>query len=52
MGNIETNSNRRRDEKDPLTMRILQREVKIYRDDNERIMKYEEILKITNMLQK
>jgi hypothetical protein len=34
-------------------MRSLQREVQIYRDDNQNIMKYqEEILKILNMIQK
>jgi hypothetical protein len=52
MGNVETESNGRRDGQEPVTMRILQREVQRYRDDNERIMKYqEEILQILNMLQ-
>jgi hypothetical protein len=53
MGNVETNSNGRRDGKDPITMSILQREVHIYRANNENIMKaQEEILQSLNMLQR
>jgi len=53
MGNVEIDSNGRRDRQDPVTMRSLHREVKSYRDDNERIMKaHEEILQILNMLHK
>jgi hypothetical protein len=32
MGNVETESNGRRDKKEPVTMRILQKEVQSYRD--------------------
>jgi hypothetical protein len=39
MGNVETESNGGRDRKEPITMRILHREVQSYRDDNETIMK-------------
>jgi hypothetical protein len=42
MGNIETKSNGRRSRKEPVTMRVLLREVKSYRDDNENIMKAHE----------
>jgi hypothetical protein len=53
MGNIETKSNGRRGRHEPITMRIIHREVKIYRDDNEKIMKsQEEILHSLNMLQR
>jgi hypothetical protein len=53
MGNGETESNGRRDIKDPVTMRGFHREVNIYRDDNERIMNtWEEILHILNMFAK
>jgi hypothetical protein len=53
MGNVETKSNGRRGGKEPLTMRILLREVQIYREYNEKIMKSrEEILHSLNMLQK
>jgi hypothetical protein len=53
MGNVETESNGRRDRKEPVTMRSLHREVQSYRDDNERIMKaQEEILQSLNMLHK
>jgi hypothetical protein len=53
MGNTDTNSNGRRDMHELVTMRILQREVKIYRVDNENIMNsQEEILQRLNMLQK
>jgi hypothetical protein len=38
MGNVETKSNGRRGRHEPITMRILQREVQRYRLDNERIM--------------
>jgi hypothetical protein len=41
MGNDETKSNGRRDRKETVTMRRLQREVQRYRDDNENIMKYQ-----------
>jgi len=45
MGNVKTDSNGRRDRKDPITMRSLHKEVKSYRVDNERIIKdQEEIL--------
>ena len=45
MGNDETESNGIRDMQELVTMRSLHREVKSYRDDNERIMKdQEEIL--------
>ena len=39
MGNAQIESNERRDRKDPATVRSLHREVKSYKDDNERIMK-------------
>jgi hypothetical protein len=53
MGNVETESNGRRDRQEPVTMRSLHREVQSYRDDNERIMKaQEEILQSLNMLHK
>jgi hypothetical protein len=53
MGNVETESNGRRDRRGTVTMRSLQKEVQSYRDDNERIMKaQEEILQSLNMLQK
>jgi hypothetical protein len=39
MGNAETESNERRDRKDHVTMRILQKEVQSYKADNEKIMK-------------
>jgi hypothetical protein len=52
MGNVETESNGRRDRQEPVTMRSLQKEVQSYRVDNERIMKaQEEILQSLNMLQ-
>jgi hypothetical protein len=35
MGNVETESNGRRDRQEPVTMRSLQREVQSYREDNE-----------------
>jgi len=39
--------------KDPVTMRILHREVNSYRDDNERVMKaLEEIIQRLNILHK
>jgi hypothetical protein len=45
MGNVDIDSNGRIDKQDPVTMRILEREVQIYKDDNERIMKaHEEII--------
>jgi hypothetical protein len=37
--NVEIGLNGRRDRKDPITMRILHKEMQSYRDDNERIMK-------------
>jgi hypothetical protein len=53
MCNVETKSNGRKDMHEPVTMRILKKEVNIYRADNERIMKdKEEILQILNILQK
>jgi hypothetical protein len=53
MGNVETESNGRRDRQEPVTMRSLQKEVQRYRVINERIMKaQEEILQSINMLQK
>jgi hypothetical protein len=53
MGNYETKSNGRRGRKEPVTMRILHREVQSYIDNNERIMKdQEEILHRLNMLHK
>jgi hypothetical protein len=39
IGNVEIGLNGRRDRKDPITMRILHKEMQSYRDDNERIMK-------------
>jgi hypothetical protein len=39
MGNVDTESNGRRDRQEPVTMRSLQREVQSYRYDNEKIMK-------------
>jgi hypothetical protein len=52
MGNVDTDSNGRRDMQERVTMSRLHREVHSYRDDNERIMKaQEEILQIKNMLQ-
>jgi hypothetical protein len=39
MGNVETKSNERRDMHEPLIMRNLQRQVQIYRVNNERILK-------------
>ena len=42
MENAETESNGRRYRQDRVTMRSLHREVKIYRYDNERIMKAQE----------
>ena len=52
MGNVETESNGRRDRQEPVTMRTLQKEVQSYKADNERIMKaQEEILQSLNMLQ-
>jgi hypothetical protein len=39
MGNAEIESNGRRDRKEPVTMRSLQRKVQSYRVDNENIMK-------------
>jgi hypothetical protein len=39
MGNVETESNGRRGVHEPVTMRSLHREVQIYREYNERIMK-------------
>jgi hypothetical protein len=51
--NVETESNGRRDRKEPVTMRSLYREVQSYKVDNERIMKaQEEILQNLNMLHK
>jgi hypothetical protein len=53
MVNFETKSNGRIDRQEHVTMIILQREVQIYRDDNEMIMKsWEEILQSLNMLQR
>jgi hypothetical protein len=42
MGNVETNSNERRDRQESVTMRSLNREVQSYRVDNERIIKAQE----------
>ena len=51
MGNVEIESNGRRDRHELVSMRILQKEVHIYRAHNERIMKaQEEILQILIML--
>jgi hypothetical protein len=53
MGNVETESNGRKDRHEPVTMRSLHREVQSYIDDNERIMKSrEEILQSLNMFHK
>jgi hypothetical protein len=53
MGNVETESNGRRNRQDLVTMSSLQKEVQSYRADNERIMKaQEEILQSLNMLHK
>jgi hypothetical protein len=52
MGNAETESSGRKDMQESATMRSLQKEVHIYRDDNGWIMKaQEEILQIINFLQ-
>ena len=42
MGNVEIDSNGRRDRQDPVIMRSMHREVQSYKDDNERIMKDQE----------
>jgi len=39
MGNAEIESNGRRDRQELVTMRIFDREVKSYKDDNEKFMK-------------
>jgi hypothetical protein len=53
MGNVKTDSNGRRYMQEPVTIRSLHREVKSYRDNNERIMKaQEEIIQSLNMLHK
>jgi hypothetical protein len=39
MGNDEIESNGRRDRQELVTMRIFDREVKRYKDDNEKFMK-------------
>jgi hypothetical protein len=53
MGNVEIESNGRRYRQDLVTMRIFDREVKSYKDDNEKFMKArEEILQILNMFHK
>jgi hypothetical protein len=53
IGNAEIESNGRREKSEPVTMRSLHREVKIYRVDNERIMKaQEEILQSLNVFHK
>jgi hypothetical protein len=53
MGNVETSSNGRRERKEHVTMRSLQRKLQSYRGDNGKIMKArEEILQCMNMLQK
>jgi hypothetical protein len=54
MGNVETESNGRRDMTGACNYeKHTKRSAKLYREDNERIMKYqEEILQILNMLQK
>jgi hypothetical protein len=52
MGNVEIESNGRRDMQELVTMRSLQKEVQSYRDNNERIMKDEEdIIQSLNMIQ-
>jgi hypothetical protein len=51
MENVETKCNGRRDKKEHVTMRSMQREVQRYRETNEKIMKSQgEILWIMNML--
>jgi len=53
MGNDEIDSNGRREMQEPVTMKILQREVQSYRVDDEKIMKArEEIIQRLNMLHK
>jgi hypothetical protein len=53
MGNVETKYDGRRGRKEPVTMRILQREVQNYREYNDNFMKYqEEIPKRVNMMQR
>ena len=53
MGNVEIESNGRRDRHDLVSMRSLHREVQRYRVDNERIMKVQEdIFQSLNMLHK
>jgi hypothetical protein len=53
MGNVDTESNGRRDRRGTITMRSLQIEVQRYRANNERIVKaQEEILQSLNMLHK
>ena len=53
MGNVEIESNGRRIRNEPIIMRSPHREVQIYREDNEKIMKaQEEILEILNILQR
>ena len=53
MGNAETESYGIRDKQENVTMRSFYREVRRYRDDNERIMKArEEVLHSLNMLHK
>ena len=42
MGDVETKFNGRRDMQELVTMRSMQREVKSYRDCNEKIMKAQE----------
>jgi len=51
MGNVKMESNTRRGKHEPVTMRILNREVHNYREHNEKIMKAQKkILNILNML--
>jgi hypothetical protein len=51
MGNADIESNGRRDRREPITMRSMQREMQNYRANNENNMKsHEEILQILNML--
>jgi len=53
MGNFEIDSNGRRGNQKPITMRSLHRELQSYRVDNERIMKArEEILQSLNIFHK
>jgi hypothetical protein len=53
MGKVEAESNGRRGKQDPITMRILHREVQRYRADNEKFKKdQEEILQRLNLLQR